>query len=54
MRIAAIMYILVSVTINFMLGSTLSLLLALPSFPLVVWLLTTGKKKMRKPFNDEP
>ena len=45
MRIAAIVYIVASITANFFIGSLSSFALAALSFPLLLWLLIRKKKK---------
>ena len=45
MRIAAILYIVVSITANFFIGSLSTFALAALSFPVLLWLLVRKKKK---------
>lgn len=45
MRIAAVVYIVLSLTANFIVDSFFVFLLAVVSFPLSVWLLLTKRKK---------
>lgn len=49
MRIAGVLYVILSLAINFLIGSEVTMLYALPSFPIVVWLLTTKQKKKPVP-----
>lgn len=56
MRIAGVLYTVLSLAINFLIGSDVTMLYALPSFPIVVWLLTTKRKKksVAKPVEMDP
>jgi len=52
MRIAAVLYILLSVGANFFIGNRLTFLLAALSFPVLVWLLLS--KRQRNGSNEVP
>lgn len=48
MRIAGVIYIILSLAANFIIGSTETLVLAFLSFPLTIWLLLTKRKNKSK------
>ena len=52
MRIAAVLYILLSVGANFFIGNRLTFLLAALSFPVLVWLLLRKRQQVDK--NEKP
>lgn len=48
MRVAAIVYIVLSTLVNFEIGNPGTFVLAALSFPLLVWLLVSKKKKPQR------
>ena len=54
MRIAAILFIVVTLTINFVYNNLSSLVLAMFSFPVLLWLLRRKKKRKTNIGNTAP